>query len=405
LQLGPAFQGGALTNLTLAGIALSNNLPIKGPVTIENVGFGTDLDTAKYAGYFGEGIQGTYTIENGGLLTLFNCLVSNNVVVTNGGVLEASQDSFYNPLTVAMGGVFYPITNNFFAPLTITSEGIMNVAALNYFYQPLTNAGTINLTNSVLLITSNSVSGFAGAMINQAGGVIDMFDSTLPGAIGSAVDGNGPFINAGQINFLTGSGFVGLIGGTCVNSGVITDKSGVLVLDGNWTFTSSSSLQVGLNSATSYGSIIYSTNFPAVVGNLMPQGSLIVTLANGYVPTNGSVFKVLAYGSETGTFSGLNLPSAVQWNTQYGATNLSLIVGAGAPRFGTFDLVKTNFILGGIGGTAGSNYLILTSTNLTIPLANWTALTTNAFDAGGNFRFTNPASPAKPSQFFILKPQ
>jgi hypothetical protein len=403
LQLESTFQGGALTNLTLAGIAVSNNLPIKGSVTIENIGFGTDLDTTKYVGFYGEGIQGNYTIESGGVLALVNCLVSNTVVVENGGVLKANVDSFYGSFRVASGGVFYTDTNTFFTPVTVASGGIMNFSGPSYFFQPLTNAGTINLTNSSIILNFNSASGFTGAMANQAGGIINMFDSTLPGAVGSAVDGTGPFSNAGQINFLTGSGYAGLIGANCVNSGVITDQGGVLVMDGNWTLTPSSSLQVGVNSATSYGTFIVTTNFPAISGNLSLNGAFGAALANGYVPTNGTVFNVLSYGAGSGEFSSLNLPYSVTWQTNYGATNFTLVAGNGKPIFATFNLSGTNLIFYGTGGTAGSNYVILASTNLALPLASWTALTTNRFNGNGQLHFTNPVSSTKPRQFFIFK--
>jgi len=52
-------------------------------------------------------------------------------------------------------------------------------------------------------------------------------------------------------------------------------------------------------------------------------------------------------------------------------------------------------------GTATSNYVILVSTNLTLPLANWTPLRTNQFDANGQFRYTNSVSAVKPRQFYL----
>ncbi|HUZ08054.1 MAG TPA: hypothetical protein VMV89_11265, partial [Candidatus Paceibacterota bacterium] len=162
-------------------------------------------------------------------------------------------------------------------------------------------------------------------------------------------------------------------------------------------------LQAGINSATSYGTFIYSTNFPAVVGNLSPGGSFVVTLANGYVPTNGTVFNVLSYGSETGSFSSLNLPSGVTWQSNYGATNFTLVAGSGQPVLASFNLSGTNLIFSGMGGTAGSNYVILASTNLALPLTNWTALATNTFDGSGQFHYTNHVSPVKPRQFFIFR--
>jgi len=73
------------------------------------------------------------------------------------------------------------------------------------------------------------------------------------------------------------------------------------------------------------------------------------------------------------------------------------------PQFGTFNLSGTNLIFNGLGGSPGSNYVMLASTNLALPLANWSALTTNTFDGSGQFHYTNHVSPAKPRQFFIFK--
>jgi hypothetical protein len=343
-----------------------------------------------------------------GVLTDSNAVFNGLVTVTNGGVFDSigGQNSFYNPVAVDRGGTFETTNGDFSVPWTIAAGGVMDVVGHANFDEPLTNSGTINLTNGVIGFTAYSTNDY-GEVVNLSSGTINFFDTTLPGAVGSAVDGNGPLINEGQINFLTGQGYAGLIGGTSINSRIITAQEGPLVLEaimgGSWTFAPSSSLRAGINSATNYGSFIYSTNFPSVVGAVTPGGAFGVTLANGYVPANGTVFNVLSYGSESENFSALDLPSTVRWQTLYGLTNLSVIVGAGAPRFDTFDLVKSNFILGGIGGAAGSNYVVLTSTNLSIPLGAWTALTTNVFDGGGDFHVTNPVSPTTPHQFFILQ--
>jgi hypothetical protein len=111
----------------------------------------------------------------------------------------------------------------------------------------------------------------------------------------------------------------------------------------------------------------------------------------------------LSPDSYSGSFASLGLPSAVSWQSNYGTTNFSLVAGSPQPQFGTFNLSGTNLIFNGIGGSPGSNYVILVSTNLTIPLTNWLALTTNTFDGTGQFRYTNNVNPAKPRQFFIFK--
>ena len=91
------------------------------------------------------------------------------------------------------------------------------------------------------------------------------------------------------------------------------------------------------------------------------------------------------------------------WQSSYGSTNFTLVAGSGSPQFGVFNLSGTNLVFSGTGGSPGSNYVVLTSTNLTIPLTNWLALTTNTFDGSGQFHYTNNVSPVEPRQFFIFK--
>jgi hypothetical protein len=64
-----------------------------------------------------------------------------------------------------------------------------------------------------------------------------------------------------------------------------------------------------------------------------------------------------------------------------------------------------NLVWHGTGGTPNWNYYILSSTNLALPLAQWSVSATNRFDAGGNFNCTNAASPNGPQQFYILEVQ
>jgi hypothetical protein len=111
----------------------------------------------------------------------------------------------------------------------------------------------------------------------------------------------------------------------------------------------------------------------------------------------------LSYTSYSANFNSLGLPAGVTWQSNYGSTNFFLVAGSSALRFAAFNLTGNNLIFNGTGGTVGSNYIILASTNLALPLANWTALTTNTFDGGSQFYYTNPVSPAKPRQFFIFK--
>ena len=62
-----------------------------------------------------------------------------------------------------------------------------------------------------------------------------------------------------------------------------------------------------------------------------------------------------------------------------------------------------NFILSGVGGTIDGTYYVLATTNLTLPLTNWTAIATDQFDGLGDFIFTNVAQTNAPQMFYILK--
>ncbi|MGH7990903.1 MAG: hypothetical protein ACREDS_12035, partial [Limisphaerales bacterium] len=81
---------------------------------------------------------------------------------------------------------------------------------------------------------------------------------------------------------------------------------------------------------------------------------------------------------------------------------LSLVSPPPLPQFTAGAKSDGNhFIFSGTNGIPGWNYLVLASTNLLPPLAEWTVIATNVFDAGGNFNFTN--SPNTPQTFYRLQ--
>ncbi|HUE36912.1 MAG TPA: hypothetical protein VMO20_05935, partial [Candidatus Acidoferrum sp.] len=96
--------------------------------------------------------------------------------------------------------------------------------------------------------------------------------------------------------------------------------------------------------------------------------------------------------------------NAVDGNlTNSANVNLS-VVALTPPKFGTVQFSGNNLVLSGTNGPFGGTYYVLTTTNLALPIAQWTVLYTNSFNAGGGFSFTNPV-PAAPQQYFMLKAQ
>jgi len=84
--------------------------------------------------------------------------------------------------------------------------------------------------------------------------------------------------------------------------------------------------------------------------------------------------------------------------------DLRLIPSASAaPRFASILFSGTDLAVSGTNGAPNGNYYILTSTNLLLPLTNWTVLATNAFDGSGNFSSTNALPTNAHQQFYLLQ--
>jgi len=62
-------------------------------------------------------------------------------------------------------------------------------------------------------------------------------------------------------------------------------------------------------------------------------------------------------------------------------------------------------LLSGNGGLPGKSYYVLTSTNLTLPPAQWTPVGTDSFDNNGGFHFTNTPDADSPQLYYLLQTQ
>jgi hypothetical protein len=134
-------------------------------------------------------------------------------------------------------------------------------------------------------------------------------------------------------------------------------------------------------------------------GNLPLDGSLKVTLAGGFTPTNGQSFAIVGYGSRTGQFSSQQLPPLPPgsvWLVDYGANAVTLRV---QPATGITNLLKTaggSFVFD-LAGPAATRCVILASTNL----ADWTPIFTNQ-PFNGSLHFDDPAAAGMPRRFYRI---
>lgn len=77
-----------------------------------------------------------------------------------------------------------------------------------------------------------------------------------------------------------------------------------------------------------------------------------------------------------------------------------------APRFTSVTGEGgTNFVINGVGGTNSGTFYVLTTTNLALPLTNWTSRGSSAFDSQGSFNFNYTLTNVLPQEFLILQMQ
>jgi len=144
--------------------------------------------------------------------------------------------------------------------------------------------------------------------------------------------------------------------------------------------------------------------------NITYGGTLNLVNINAAPLAAGNSFKLFnAVGTYSGTFASITpaTPAAgLQWDTGNLTVNGTINVVAGGTAQPTISSVKVtsgNIILQGAGGPPNGNYYVLTSTNVALPVINWTALATNQFSPFGTFSFTNAINPADPRRFYLLK--
>lgn len=72
------------------------------------------------------------------------------------------------------------------------------------------------------------------------------------------------------------------------------------------------------------------------------------------------------------------------------------------PDITGFSLTGSNLIISGTNGTAGRQFEVLTSTNLALPLGQWTPIATNTFSSTA-FNISNAVISTAPENFYVLE--
>ena len=172
--------------------------------------------------------------------------------------------------------------------------------------------------------------------------------------------------------------------------------SGSLIL-----FSGSTNL-MEINKAAATNDSIVGLQFVSYGGTLVVN-NLAGTLADG------DTFKLFdaTPGAYLGGFDSMELPALGQdlyWDTSGLVVDGTIRVYKPRPSIQSFGIDGNNFFLTGTnGGNTSTSYIVLTSSDASVPVANWTPVVTNAFDGSGNFAFTNAVNPNEPQRYYLLK--
>jgi hypothetical protein len=149
------------------------------------------------------------------------------------------------------------------------------------------------------------------------------------------------------------------------------------------------------------------------VAHVLTTGSLTLNSTLNVAADNGFSAGTYTLFSYTGSFSGtpvLGTTPVIPGYT-YSITNppglIQLLVQAPAPpsppTFGSIRATASGLVMSGSGGTTNGTFYVLVSTNIALPLNQWTSVATNLFDGSGNFIFTNVPDPNAPQAFYLLQ--
>jgi autotransporter-associated beta strand protein len=283
----------------------------------------------------------------------------------------------------------------------------------------LSGATTANASTTTFIIGGVNTNSFFGGVISDGGAANTALVFNGPGSLTltgtNSYTGN-TLVNGGtlRVNNTAGSA-TGLgdlqvasgaaLAGTGSISGLVSIADGATLAPGNsaGTLTIGDGLVLGDGSTMNFelGTVSDSVN---VTGDLTFGGTLNITNLSGF---GVGAYTLFTYGGQLSlghlTFGAK--PAGYNYSINTSATGVvNLIVAPTTPpNFGNLLLSGGSLAFTGGNGVPLGNYYVISSTNLALPLTNWTRVATNQFDASGGFNYTNVLNVNSAQSFYLLQ--
>ena len=270
---------------------------------------------------------GSLTVGSGSKFGVHGKLLNFSGTTLTGGTYHVSGTLQFNGANIVTNAANITLTGP--ASKIINSTNSANALA-NFATNASTGSFSLQATRAFTTIGNFANAGALtiGAGSTFALGGVGNFTQTA-----GRVTDDGTLSTSGSVSLSGGSLFgKGLIKGALQSSGVITPgdsatSAGILTDSGSFKQNTGGSLDISIGGTTA-GSKFDQLN--STTASL--AGTLNIKLVNGFVPTLGTAFKVLNFGSATGKFTtvnGLAINSSEHFAVTYQATDVLLTVMSG----------------------------------------------------------------------------
>jgi len=362
--------------------------PIGSSVTVTNHG---SLTVSGAFNLFGSayGAGGTTLNLAGGITTVGNFVATSGTstrtsfIDFNGGELEAATND--------------PAGSEFLPALTGLTVNVTNAV----------DAAVINSAGYTITVAANITGGSAG-LVKLGSGIL-----ILSGAntyAGLTTVSNGTLLVSGSLNNASenvavndGSAFGAFYNTTTPVIGTLTlgQSSGSSLVFSNLSSTTAAALHADFVYLNGHATVNIDDAANLSAGNEYPLaqiGGLIVT-------NSGNGFSLTLPGGVTGFLT--NDTTIIPGYTTLGLVVTSIVPFTPPVILASPVISGNNLVLSASGGNPGDPVTLLSTTNLTLPPAQWTTVTTGNYDGNGNFNYTvtGALSSGLPQQFYLLQGQ
>jgi alpha-galactosidase len=409
VTIGANVSGIILTNESNLGMVYMDT-SCQNPGTVFTIGANCQMI------FYDGGFNGSIHILDGGQAYLWAApaaLNGSNIILENGAMWESWFGSTAEPINSA-------VTFNGVAHFVLADHSMV-------YSNVLSGVGgfVLNYTNNEIVLSASNT--YTGPTIIGSSGYTPEVALTGNGSISQSslifFGGSSPTVAHLDVSGRSDQTLTLASGQTLAGIGSI---NGSLVVSPAATLSpSGTNTTIGITTGANSTGAIAATNAVALNGTTVIKldgsgvndevtagagitygGTLSLVNIGGSPLAAGNSFQIFSAASYTGSFASITPPSpgpGLAWGTSQ--LNIGVLNVVPLPIINSVAESAGNLIFSGTNGTTGATYYVLTATTLLTPLTNWVTLSTNTFNAGGNFSVTNALNPGASQQFYCIKLQ